>query len=442
MSALADIALAKGDRVTGSDLRLNNLTEKLADKGAKIFKGHFSDNVREDMDLVICSASIKQDNSEMLKAKEMNIPVMLRSEMLKHILDENEVSVAVTGTHGKTTTSALIAHITEYSGKDPTVIVGGEINTLGGNSKTGHGGIIVAEIDESDGYFRDVTAKYAVITNIEREHMETYGTLKRLKNAYKEFAGNVHPGGVLIFNGEDRNTREIIGSAGGRTVSFGMNKGLDITCRNAVWSKGIEFDLIVGNKEKGRIKSRLIGRYNLMNILAAVAVCREINIDMAEIIDAVAGYSGVKRRFELVGKIGHTEVIEDYAHQPTELRSVISAAKDYTSGKVIAVFQPHRYSRTKDLLGDFSGCFYDADILILSGIYSADEETAEGIGTRDLYGLIDKTRFERTAVLDKEAIPALISQIVEDKDTVLVLGAGDIREIAPEIVKKIEVRAN
>ncbi|MCK5451291.1 MAG: UDP-N-acetylmuramate--L-alanine ligase [Candidatus Omnitrophica bacterium] len=437
MSALADIALATGDVVSGSDLRGNNLTDKLAGKGAGIYEGHLASNLSNDVDLVVKSASIKDNNPEIVKAKELGIPVLMRSEMLKKVLDGIGFSVAVTGTHGKTTTSALVAHIFEYCGKDPTVIVGGEIDTLGGNSKFGNGDILVAEIDESDGYFRDISAKSAVITNVEREHMETYGTIENLIAAYEDFISKISPEGFLVFNGEDNNLRNMVKAAGTRTVSFGIGKDFDVTCCNATWASCIEFDLIIDGGLSGKVESSLIGRYNVMNILAAISACGEMGLNAREIIKAIKAYRGVKRRFESMGKTGGIEVIEDYAHHPTEIKAVINAAKNYVCGRLIAVFQPHKYSRTKDLMEEFSECFFGADILVLSDIYSADEDVIQGVVGEELYGRIDKTRFEKAVFLRKENIPDAMVDIVEENDLVLILGAGNIREIGPKILSKL-----
>ena len=437
MSALADIRLAKGNIVTGSDLRPNNLTDRLCSRGATIHKGHSADNVPDDVDLVVWSACIRDDNPEIRKARELGAPLIPRGEMLRKVMEEVPFSIAVTGTHGKTTTSALVAHMAEYCGKDPTVVVGGEMGYFSGNAKFGRGDMIVAEVDESDGYFRNIGATCAVVTNIEREHMENYGSLENLIAAYREFTGRISPEGLFVFNGEDPTLRRLAGATAARKVSFGINGDFDMTCRDHTCARSIEFDLVLRGRNYGRVSSPLIGRYNLMNILGAIAVCMETGFEFKGIAAAVGLFRGVKRRFESIGRIGNIEVIEDYAHHPTELRSVITAARNYSGGRVVTIFQPHRYSRTRDLMREFSDCFYGSDVLILTDIYSADETADGGVGVRDIYEAMDKSRFEKLSLIGKKDIPGFVSGILGKDDIILVLGAGDIREISGPLIEMI-----
>lgn len=442
MSALAAIALSRGDIVSGSDMRPNGLTDALEERGAAIRKGHASDNVPDDADLVVRSTCIRDDNPEIIKAKSLGVPVILRGEMLDDVMAGFPLSVAVTGTHGKTTTSALIAHIAESCGKDPTVIVGGEMGSFGSNAKSGHGDMVVAELDESDGYFRNVSVKCAVVTNIEREHMEHYGSMENLVSAYDEFIHRVPPEGTVVFNGEDPTLKKITGLLKCRALSFGIGGGFDFSCKGQKSDSMIEFDLLINGRYPGRLSSLLIGRHNVMNILAAVAVCVEAGLDINDVIRSVGLFPGVKRRFEMAGRAGGIEVREDYAHHPTEIRSVISSAKAYLQGKgrIIAVFQPHRYSRTRDMMREFSECFYGADLLVLTDIYSADEDITEGVHSRSLYDIVDKSRFEKVVFIGKKDIVDLVFGSAREGDLVLVLGAGDIREIAAPLVRRIGER--
>lgn len=440
MSALAEIYLSKGMAVSGSDLRPNNLTDKLASKGAAIHSGHDAVNLPDDADLVVRSACIRDDNPECVKAKEMNIPVIVRSEMLGKVMEESPFSIAVTGTHGKTTTSALIAHVAEHCGKDPTVLVGGETECFSGNAKVGRGDMTVAEIDESDGHFRNITSTCALITNIEKEHMESYGSMENLIEAYREFTNGISPRGFLVFNSEDPVSTDLAASFSGEKAGFGIEGDPDVTCANYSYDRSVEFDFHVRGKNYGRVKSPLKGRYNLMNILGAMAVCARVGLPFDAIAEAVNSFRGVRRRFDTVGRVGSIEVIEDYAHHPTELKAVISAAKNYSTGRVVSVFQPHRYSRTRDLLREFSDCFYGSDILVLTEIYSADEDRIKGVAVARICDLIDKNRFEKLEIVRKEMIPEFVAGIVKPDDVVLVLGAGDIREISGDIVREIGKR--
>ncbi|MDD5634188.1 MAG: Mur ligase family protein, partial [Candidatus Omnitrophica bacterium] len=315
--------------------------------------------------------------------------------------------------------------------------LGGEVKTFSGNAKVGSGPLIIAEVDESDGHFRYLHSKCAVVTNIEREHLEHYGTMENVLKAYKEFISKISPGGFLVVNGEDSVLRDVAKDAPVKKITFGLNGDFDVTCKNFGFERGINFELVFRGRNLGKVSSPLIGRYNLMNILAAMAVCMEAGFDLRAVVDAVKTFTGAKRRFELVDRIGSIEIREDYAHHPTELSSVIKAAKDYSSGRIVSIFQPHRYSRTKDLMSEFSKCFYSSDVLILTGVYSANEDVIEKVGTAGIYDLIDKARFEGVYMVEKERIPEMVAGIVKDNDTILLLGAGDIREISGELVKKI-----
>ena len=438
MSALADVVLSKGDTVTGSDLRPNNLTAMLEEKGALIHKGHSSGNIGQDVDLVVRSTCIKDGNPEVMRAKELGINMVLRGGLLKKIMSDFPKSIAVTGTHGKTTTSSIIAHTADFCSLEPTVLLGGEIERLGKNSKLGRGEMVIAEVDESDGTFREIPSTTALITNIEREHMEHYSSMEDLLSSYEKFISGIRPGGVLFYNGDDQRLNRMASASAVKSVSFGFGKNNDYTALVHEHKKNISFDVIFLGKTIGRVESPLIGKYNIMNLLGAIGVSLGEGMDFEKIKDAVKTFSGAKRRFQLIDEVADIKVIEDYAHHPTELKAVIEAARDYAEGRVISIFQPHRYSRTRDLMGDFSGCFNSSDIFILTDIYSADEDPKEKVEIKDLFDRIDKTVFEESYLEDKGKIPAIVSGIARRGDIVLVLGAGDIRDISGDLVNAIK----
>lgn len=440
MSALADILIKKGEIISGSDLRPNNLTESLEKRGATIYEGHSENNLKDDTDLVIRSSCIRDANPELAAARNKGIEIISRGELLKLCMEDSTVSVSVTGTHGKTTTSSLIAHMLEVCGKEPTYLIGGEVETLGGNAGYGKSDIMVAEVDESDGYFRNIASTHAVITNIEREHMENYGSMEKLFDSYGQFISLVPEEGVLFYNGEDANLTMLKEKRKGQCLSFGIDGDFDATCDDPYYTKSIRFNLKYRGEDLGTIESSLIGRHNLMNILAAVSVCLELDVPFAAVQNAVKCFRGVARRFERIAKMDNIDIIEDYAHHPTEIAALLKAAKDYTEGRIIAVFQPHRHSRTNDLADDFMNCFDSADVLMITDVYSADEDPVEGIGIGEIYGRIDKTKFEKALFTVKKDIPDELSQIVKDGDMVLIMGAGDIRDISGEIVERIEAR--
>ncbi|MFH1878878.1 MAG: UDP-N-acetylmuramate--L-alanine ligase [Candidatus Omnitrophota bacterium] len=439
MSGLARIAMSRGIAVSGSDLRLNALAKSLMEQGAEIFSGHSAGNITRDVDLVVRSSCITDSNPEIAAAREKGIKTISRGEFLKYFLDSSPVSVTVTGTHGKTTTSALIAHIAESAGKKPISVIGGEVPSLGTNAKYGTGEIIISEVDESDGFFRNISSTYGVVTNIEREHMDHYGSMENLIDAYKAFISRISPSGIFFYSGEDLRARELSLCHKGVNVDYGIGGGYEVTCRNFSYARSIELDFYMSGRNYGRIKApNLIGRHNVMNILAAVSVSLTLGIDFEILKEALLTFRGVRRRFDIRGKIGSIEVVEDYAHHPTEIAAVLRAAKDYTRGRVVAVFQPHRYSRTHDLAESFMGCFDDSDVLILTDVYSADESPVNGKGVLDIYNGMDKNKFEIFEYLNKIDIPGYLSKVVKENDVILILGAGDIREISGEVILRIQ----
>lgn len=442
MSALADILIDRGIAVSGSDTRLNNLTEMLSLKGAGISEGHSASNFPEDADIAVRSACIRDDNPEIVEAGKRGIKIISRSELLKRVIESAGTSIGVTGTHGKTTSSGIISYITDHSGAEPTILVGGEMARFGKNSRSGRGDILVAEVDESDGYFRNISVTHALITNIEREHMENYGTMERLLDSYRDFIQKVSSKGVLVFNGEDELLSKLVAKSSAKTISFGVSGDFNAVCRIKEHMKRIEFDMSLDGKLLGTVKSPLVGLHNVSNILGAAALCAGMGMDSETILHAIKLFKGVKRRFDMVGRVGNIRIIEDYAHHPTELRSVLRAAKDLSSGRVLAVFQPHRYSRTFDLESDFAGCFKDSDVFFLTDIYSADEIPIEGAGIERLFKAIDKSGFEDARIVKKENVPSIISDIVRENDTILILGAGDIREVSEILTEAIRNKMN
>ncbi|KJJ85806.1 UDP-N-acetylmuramate--L-alanine ligase [Candidatus Omnitrophus magneticus] len=440
MSALAEMALLKGLKVSGSDLKLNNLTDKLSRHGASIFKGHNASNVAPDADIVVRSSCIKKDNPEMSRADELGIKIISRSELLKYIFDECSLSIGITGTHGKTTTSSMVAFIMDYCGKKPTAIIGGELEQFGGNFKQGDPDFVVAEVDESDGYFVNTCVKYAILTNIEREHMDYYGSMENLIRGYKSFISNISSEGILVFNGEDMILKNITAGIKARKITYGLAGNFDYTARNVSHDANISFDFIQRGKVLGKINSSIMGRHNVMNFLSAIGLSLELGVEFEKIKEAVKLFRNAKRRFELMGKSGNIDVIEDYGHHPTEIKTVIDTAKGYAKGRAILVFQPHRHTRTHDLSEEFISCFYGADILVLTEVYSASEKKSTGIGVRDIFERIDKTRFEQAEFLPKEKISNFISGIAKDGDVILLVGAGDIREIGAFILNELNIK--
>lgn len=438
MSGLAEIMLSRGKRVSGSDLKGNPLTDRLCPRGAAISIGHFPENISGDTQLIVRSSCIRDDNPEIIEAGKRGIPVICRGELLKQLMDSSDMPIAVTGTHGKTTTSSIVSHVMESAGSSPTSVIGGTIDILGSNAKNGDGKALVAEVDESDGYFRNISSCIAVITNVEREHMENYGSMDNLLAAYGEFIDRIYPEGVLIYNGEDPFLDQLSRGARVKALSFGLDGQYDVRCRLLTCARSIEMEVSANSLGSGVLKSPLIGRHNAMNILAAYTACSQAGLSFEDIAEGVSSFQGAGRRFERIGSARGVEVIEDYAHHPTEISAVIKAAREYTGGRVLSVFQPHRYSRTNDLAELFVGCFNDTDILILTDIYSAHEDRVEGAGIKGIYDRIDRSRFEHLDLVPKGSVSEKIAHLAREGDTVLVLGAGNIREVSPLILESMD----
>jgi UDP-N-acetylmuramate--alanine ligase len=435
MSALAGLMIDRGYKVAGSDLADNDLIRGLRLKGAEVCAGHREGRISPGTGTVVVSSCIPSDNPEVMEAVRLGVPVIGRGELLRRVIDGKKRSVGITGTHGKTTTTALAAAMMEKASLAPDVLVGGETSEFGGNYSRGQGDIIVAEIDESDGYFRNISVGTGVLTNVEREHLENYGTMKELIAAYEAFIYNISlKGGTLVVNGEDPAVSRLKTPNGIDLFTFGFSDSNDMYCRNASYGRMIEAELFLRGEFLTILKSPMMGRYNLLNILAAAAAAHVNGCNAEAISEAAEFFSGVKRRFQKLGDFGGVELIEDYAHHPTEVKAVLETAKSYSRGRVIAVFQPHRYSRLRDLIEDFSGCFSDCDILLLTDVYSAHEKDTSGVDPLTLYERIkEREGAPEVIYADKEQIPGFVSSIVSVSDTVLVLGAGDINRLCPAI---------
>ena len=429
MSSLAQLLLESGYIVSGSDESPNHLTRKIESRGGKVFASHRASNLG-DAQVVVYSTAINKNNPEMAAALKRNIPTLHRAELLSQIMQEKD-SVAVTGTHGKTTTASLISSILVESGLDPTLILGGELNLIGGNTHAGKGNIIVAEADESDGSFLFMSPRYSVITNIDADHLDHHKDLEGLIKANLDFAKKTKPNGELFCLFDDLNVRRILLNYSGRFTTFGMYKEADLSCRNVkINGFSSEFDCIYKNANLGRIKLNLPGTYNILNSLAAILVSLHLGVDFDCIKKALFAYSGVKRRFEVKSDTDGVTIVEDYAHHPTEISRVLEAARASGKRRVVVVFQPHRYSRTKDLLDDFGKCFSSADELILTNIYSAWENPIKGLSVTDIYKKVLSSGNRNVRIIPKDNIAGYLYNTAREGDLILILGAGDVGEVA------------
>jgi UDP-N-acetylmuramate--alanine ligase len=444
MSAIADILLRLGYAVQGSDAKASANTDRLKALGAAIFVGHAAEHVG-DASAVVYSTAVKADNPELLAARERHIPLVRRAEMLAELM-RLQLSVAVGGTHGKTTTTSLIAALLDAGGLDPTVVNGGIINAYGTNAKVGAGDWIVVEADESDGSFLRLKSTVAVVTNIDPEHLDHYGDFEGVKKAFRDFVENIpffgfaavcldHPEvQVLAAQVENR-----------RLVTYGVNPQAEVRAvKLEMGPEGARFDVVVQPREGepvilADLRLPMAGSHNVANALAAIAVARELGVSAEAIRAGLAGFGGVRRRFTTTGVVGGVRVVDDYGHHPVEIAAVLRAARQVTEGRVIAVVQPHRYTRLRDLMNEFSACFNDADLVYVADVYAAGEAPIEGV---DKDALIEGARrfgHRHALPLDTpDALPDLIAAEARDGDVVVFLGAGDITQWAYALPGQLE----
>lgn len=442
MSAIARVLLEMGFRVTGSDVARQELTEKLEAKGAKVFIGHDAKNVNG-ADLVVYSGALPKDNVEMVAAAELNIPVIHRAQMLARLMNAKK-GIAVAGAHGKTTTSSMIALVMEQSGADPTYIIGGEIMNIGSNAKAGKGDYVVAEADESDGSFLQYHPALAVVTNIEADHLENYdGDFGKLKNAYSAFLRQIKPGGKAVVCLDDAYVRELLPGVEVDKIAYGIDSpDADFRAEDIVLGdRKSSFTVTRRGETLGRLQLSIPGRHNVLNALATLIVSLEAGLTFDQVAAAIKEFRGAKRRFQVLCETDNILVIDDYAHHPTEIQATIQAAKA-TGKRIIAVFQPQRYTRTFFLLEAFSKAFHDADEVILTDIYSpTGEKRIEGVSSRKLADMIRENSNERvTYIPDQQETLQHLINTVRPGDLVLTMGAGDIWKTAHALARHLESR--
>ena len=435
MSGLAFLLAGTHQKVTGSDIEENNIIKKLRRKGVTVHIGHDSRHVK-DQGLVVYSSSIREGNPELVAARKRGVPVISRIELLKAVMDGNETSVAVCGTHGKTTITAMASVLLARAGFDPSVLIGGESPHFGGNAKLGERGVIVAEVDESDGRFVMLRSTHILMPNLEMEHVEHYESIERLMSAFRRFLGAQSAESVFFYNREDANLRKLARASEGRVKSFGFSDKADLRAGNIKQAAfRAEFDCFRKRKKIGHFTLNVPGVHNVLNALSVISLGEELGIDPKTVAAALSSYRGVKRRFEVVGEVGGAKIVEDYAHHPTEIKATISAAFAMKPKRLITVFQPHRYTRTKSFYKEFSLSFSGSDEVILTDVYAASERKIKDAGSRLIYNAMVKKNAPPVKFLEKQKIPGYLSGKIKAGDLVLVLGAGDIGKTAREVVR-------
>lgn len=443
MSGIAEVLLNSGYVVSGSDLHESEAIRRLKDLGAQVFVGHQEENLFVNPSVVVISTAVKYSNPEVLEARRRQIPVIPRAEMLAELM-RLKYSVAVAGTHGKTTTTSMIAAVLSAAGLDPTSVIGGRVRMLGSNAKMGQGEILVAEADESDGSFLLLSPTIAIVTNIDREHMDFHQTMERLNESFLTFINKVPFYGLAVLCLDNPNVRALLPKVRKRFTTYGLSPEADFSVQDLTVKAGaVEFSVLHHAKPLGQVRLQLPGRHSATNALAAVAVAHEFEIPFARIAAALEAFSGIHRRFELKGERRGVLVIDDYGHHPAEIRATIGAIRESWKRPLTVVFQPHRYSRTQDLFDEFLTAFEGADRLILTEIYAAGEDAIAGVSGEALYQAIKrqghmdvKFRADRNGILEE------LADALRPGDMVLTLGAGDIYKVGEALVEVLQKSAS
>jgi UDP-N-acetylmuramate--alanine ligase len=449
MSGIAEVLLNHGYQVQGSDLKVSKITERLERLGARIFIGQTAENL-ENAEVVVISSAIKPGNPELDAARLRGLPVVRRAEMLAELMRLRS-NIAVGGTHGKTTTTTLVATLLDAGGVDPTVINGGIIHAYGSNARVGQGDWMVVEADESDGTFNRLPATIAIVTNIDPEHMEHWGTIEKLRQGFHDFVSNIPFYGIAVCCTDHPEVQSLVGRiTDRRVVTFGFNAQADVRAVNLTYRDGAaHFDIAL--QAEGQVIEGctlpMPGDHNVSNALAAVAVARHLGMKGAEIRDALAGFKGVNRRFTKVGEVGGVTIIDDYGHHPVEIAAVLRAARQAIGtegeGRVIAVHQPHRYSRLSSLFDEFCACFNDADVVAIAEVYGAGETPIAGASREDLVaGLIRHGHRHARAILCEDDLERLVREQARPGDMVVCLGAGTISTWAQGLPDRLKDLGN
>ena len=429
MSGIAEVLLNLGYQVQGSDLKASKITDRLADLGAEIFVGQKAENLANAA-VVVTSTAIKPGNPELDQARAQGLPVVRRADMLAELM-RLKSNIAIAGTHGKTTTTTMMAELMVAGEFDPTVINGGIIHAYGSNARMGQGEWMVVEADESDGSFNRLPATIAIVTNIDPEHMEHWGDFDQLRDGFYEFVSNLPFYGLAVCCTDHAEVQTLVGRITDRRVrTYGFNAQADVRALNLTYKGGIaHFDIHLQYEDKviEGCTLPMPGDHNVSNALSAVAVARHLGMKASEIRDALANFGGVNRRFTKVGEVDGVTIIDDYGHHPVEIAAVLKAARQATEGRVIAVHQPHRYSRLSNLFDDFCTCFNDADVVAIADVFSAGEDPIEGASRDDLVqGLIRHGHRHARALLNENDLERLVREQARPGDMVVCLGAGTI----------------
>ncbi len=461
MSGIAEVLLNLGYQISGSDLRDSSVTQRLAALGAAIFEGHTAANIAG-ADVVVTSSAISVDNPEVAEARRLHVPVIQRAEMLAELM-RLKYGIAIAGMHGKTTTTSMVAAVLAAGGLDPTVVVGGRVDAMGSNARLGKSQYLVAEADESDRSFLKLSPILSVVTNIDREHMDCYRDMRDVRRTFLEFMERVPFYGIVVGCNDDAVLRRLLPRVHRRVTTYGTSQGSDFLIRMGSSSAGsssvesslvgsahaagehsplIRFQVTYKEKDLGEFTLHVPGTHNVLNATAAIAVGTALDISVEQIRSALDGFRGVDRRFQLKGKVSGVSVIDDYGHHPTEIRATLAAARQCGFRRVHVIFQPHRFTRTRDLMDEFATAFADADTLCLLDIYPASEKPIEGITAAALANRISGPGKPSVAYAPtfSDAV-ASVAALAQPGDMVLTLGAGSVSQLGALLLEKLEAKA-
>jgi len=440
MSGIAQILLSRGAQVSGSDVKDSQMLESLRARGARIYIGHRAEQIGG-ADVVVYSSAIKEDNPEFQEARRAGRALVKRAQVLAELMAEKNV-ITVAGSHGKTTTTSLVSYLLLEAGLSPTIAIGGMLKNIAANASHGEGDFFVAEADESDGSFLFYAPTYSIITNIDYEHLDYYGDFKTQLGAFKEFIHRTRHSGCVFLCSDDEHLVRIARDSPVRQVYFGLNKGADITAGN-IEINGLSsaFDCLYGDTLVGRFELALGGRHNISNALSVIALALELKIDRSLIQHVLKTYKGAGRRLDIRLQTDDLTLIDDYAHHPTEIKATLAAVRYLRAPRVVAVFQPHRYTRTKLLLKEFGNCFDDADSVIVTDIYPASEPPIEGISGRSVSErILNAHPGKDVAYIPRAQLLEHLAAVLQPRDVVIMLGAGDITKYTHELAQRYSGR--
>lgn len=437
MSGIAELLLNLGYKVSGSDLRKTDITARLEGLGGVVHQGHKAEWI-DGADVVVTSSAVKNDNPEVIAAGEAHIPVIPRAEMLAELMRLKKYGIAIAGSHGKTSTTSLTGWVLAQAGLDPTIVIGGKVNSLGSNAKLGEGEFLVAEADESDGSFLQLSPVVEVVTNIDLEHLDFYKDIEEIKDIFLQFINKIPFYGAVILCLDDPHIAELLPQIKKRVITYGLSAQADLYARD-LRTDGLtsHFEVCSEREVLGEVCLASPGEHNVLNSLAAIAVGLELEIPFQDISSALTTFSGVQRRLQIKGEARNITVIDDYGHHPTEIKATLAALRDaWPRRRLVVLFQPHRYSRTQGLFKEFCTAFHEADLLVLTSIYAASEQPISGVSAEKLQVAIKEHGQKHVLyVEDIQQMPEKVIPVLCDGDIVLTLGAGNIYQIGEKILE-------